>query len=126
VLNTKPKRVARLITAVGLLAVFCIPAQAQTTKLTGSVSVGGLTTFDAPEDEPKNTHAGLVIEGPAALKMFRAMKTPAELDECLGEGWVSKFAGPMFCGLAPDGEEATCFVRISLVDGTTEGSRQGC
>ena len=124
-ISVKSIRATYLITAVSILATFCIPAQAQTTKLTGSMSISGLTTFDAPADEPKNTHAGFVIEGTAALSMFKTMKARAEPDECLGEGWVSKFAGPMFCGLAPGGK-STCYVRISLIDGTTEGSRQGC
>ena len=112
--------------AVSIFASFSISAQAQTTKLTGSMFISGLTTIDAPSDEPKNTHAGFVIEGAAALRMFKAMKARAEPDECSGEGWVSKFAGPTFCALAPGGRKAICYVRISLINGTTAGSRQGC
>jgi len=124
--RTKSIRAAALMVTVGIGASFCMPAQAQTTPLKGSMSIGGLTAIDAPPDEPKNTHAGFVIEGAAALRMFKAMKAKAEPDACMDEGWVSKFAGPMFCASSPNGKKATCFVRISLVDGTTEGSRQGC
>jgi hypothetical protein len=112
--------------ALSIVAAFCIPAQAQTTPLEGSMSIGGLTAFHAPPDKPKNTHAGFVIDGAAALRMFKAMKARAKPDECADEGWVSKFAGPMFYALAPGGKKAACYVRISLIDGTTEGSRQGC
>lgn len=108
------------------IAMFDNSAQAQTTPLKGSISIGGLTTFDAPSDEPKNTHAGFVIEGAAALRMYKAMKARSGPDECAGNGWRSKFAGPMFCALAPGGRKATCYLRISLIDGTLASSRQAC
>jgi hypothetical protein len=44
----------------------------------------------------------------------------------MDKGWRTKFAGPMFCSLAPNGREAKCFLTVSLIDGTTHSSRAGC
>jgi hypothetical protein len=71
--RVKSIRTAVLMVALSIVAAFCIPAQAQTTPLEGSMSIGGLTAFHAPPDKPKNTHVGFVIDGAAALRMFKAM-----------------------------------------------------
>ncbi len=101
-------------------------AKAQTTRLSGTLSISGATTVDPPPNQPKNTHAGLVIEGAAALRLFATMKAKAEPDACMDKGWVTKFAGPVFCSRGPGGRKAVCYVTFSLIDGKTSGSRQGC
>jgi hypothetical protein len=117
---------ALLLAASSLHAISLAAFAAGPTPLKGTMHVSGATTVDPPPNQPKNTHAGLVIEGAAALRLFATMKAKAEPDACMDKGWVTKFAGPVFCSRAPGGRKAVCYVTFSLIDGKTSGSRQGC
>ncbi|MCC2098401.1 MAG: hypothetical protein KDJ29_16005 [Hyphomicrobiales bacterium] len=123
---TKRPTVLLLLAATGFYAMSPAAFAAGPAPLKGTMYLSGRTTVDPPPNEPKNTHAGFTIEGAAAMRMFRAMKSKAEADACMDKGWVSKFAGPMFCSLAPGGKKATCYMTVSLADGKLSSSRQGC
>lgn len=101
-------------------------AGAQTTPLAGQLHISGATAIDPPPNEPKNTHAAMTIDGPAALRLYRTMKAKEQPDACMDKGWRTKFAGPLFCSLAPNRRAAKCFLTVSLIDGTTHSSRAGC
>jgi hypothetical protein len=118
----KPSRA----TATGIAAMAClhlIPAvaSAQTeTALRGKMFIAGKTVSDPPPNEAKNTHAYVTISGNAARRMYRSMRGRVRPNECLGDGWKMKTAGPLMCSISRDGKKATCDFAISLVNGRSK------
>jgi len=86
-------------------------------NLQGHLYIGGKTLIDPPSNEPKKTHAYIKIEGAAALQMYRTMKAAEHDDECLGDGWRTKIAGPLQCWISANRKEANCTFAVDLVAG---------
>jgi hypothetical protein len=100
-----------------------IPAatSAQTeTALRGKMFIAGKTVSDPPPNEAKNTHAYVTISGNTARRMYRSMRGRIRPNECLGDGWKMKTAGPLICSVSRDGKKATCDFAISLVNGRSK------
>jgi hypothetical protein len=65
------------------LAVPVPEALAQTvTPLRGELFVAGKSAIDPSPDEPRNSHAYVTLSGPAALRMYRAMRAKEEANVC--------------------------------------------
>ena len=96
-------------------------AEVRTSAVRGELFLAGKTPVDPPPDEARNSHAYLTITGPAAMRMYRAMKAPEEKNECL-PGKL-KNAGSLSCALSADGRSATCDFSIDLTRGTLEDGR---
>jgi hypothetical protein len=104
---------AVLLAAAGTTAI----AEQDEVNLQGNLYIGGKSLIDPPPNEPKNTHVYMKIEGPAALKVYRAMKGKEREDECLGDGWRTKSAGQMQCWLAANRKDANCSFGMDLATG---------
>lgn len=91
------------------------------TALRGDMLLAGKTLVDPPPGEPKDSHAYLTITGPAAMRMYRAMKAREEKDECQ-DGKI-KHAGSFSCTLSANGRSATCDFSVDLHKGTLEDGR---
>lgn len=111
---------------VGMLALAGDASRAQevtTTKLEGDMFIAGKTPLDPPTNEPKNTHAYVSIEGPAALRIYQTMKGREAKDLCRGEGWKRKAARNFVCSLSGDGKQAACDFSVDLRRGTIDGGK---
>lgn len=84
------------------------------TKLQGEMFIAGATTVDPPPAEPKNTHAYVMIVGPAALRMYQNMRVKAEDDLCQ-DGHKLKRAGKLSCSVGKNDKEASCDFALDLV-----------
>jgi hypothetical protein len=103
--------------------VLAAPALAQNaTPLKGDMFIAGKTPVDPPPSEPKNSHAYMTVTGPAALRLYRAMRGKEEKDDCL-EGHTTKRAGALSCSLAKSGKDATCDFSLDLIKGALESGR---
>jgi hypothetical protein len=69
--------------------------------------IAGKTPIDPPREEPNNTHAYMVVKGPAALRMYRLMRAKEE-DNLCEEGKKMKQAGPLMCSITADRRMANC------------------
>ena len=96
-------------------------AEQQATALRGDMLLGGKELVDPLPGAPKDSHAYLTITGPAAMRMYRAMKAREEKNECQ-EGKI-KNAGSLSCTLSTNGREATCDFSINLRTGALEDGR---
>lgn len=109
----------------GLIAVLAliVPASAQeTVALKGEVFIAGKTPVDPPPNEPKNSHAYMTVTGPAALRLYRAMRGKEEKDACQ-DGHRIKRAGNLSCSLAAGGKEAACDFSVDLIKGALDSGR---
>ena len=97
------------------------PAQ-DASPLRGEMFIAGKTATDPPPAEPKNSHAYLTISGPAALRMYRAMRAKEEPNEC-ETGKKLKRAGLLSCSITKDGKAATCDFSVDLIKGALDGGR---
>ena len=100
--------------AVGLVASLALARSAEI-PLKGSLVIRGATIVDPPPEEPGNTHAEFIIDGPAAQALFEAIKAPAREDECLGDGSISKRAGNVACIRRADSKAYECDFSLDLV-----------
>ena len=99
------------------------PAGAQEVMpLRGEVFIAGRTAIDPPPNEPRDSHAYLLIQGPAALRMYRSMRAKEEPNIC-EEGKRLKRAGPLMCSITRDGRSATCDFSVDLVRGALADGR---
>lgn len=99
------------------------PALAQdAVPLKGNVFIAGKTPVDPPPNEPKNSHAYMTVTGPAALRIYRAMRGKEEKDAC-EEGTRIKRAGPLSCSLARNGKDATCDFSLDMIKGALDQGR---
>jgi hypothetical protein len=69
----------------------------------------------------ESPHAQMTIKGEAALKMYRAMKAVEVKDECLGNGWRIKAAGPLQCSVSANRKDAQCLFTVDLSAGSSAG-----
>lgn len=99
----------------------CASAQ-ETSQLRGEMFIAGKTPVDPPPDEAKSSHAYMTVSGPAALRMYRAMKAKEEPNDCEA-GKRLKRAGPLSCALSKDGRTATCDFAVDLLKGALDGGR---
>lgn len=90
--------------------------------LRGEAFIAGKTPVDPPPGEPKNSHAYVTIAGPAALRMYRAMRAKEEANAC-ETGQKLKRAGALACSLAKDGRSAACDFSVDLIKGTLDEGR---
>ena len=97
------------------------PAQ-DVSPLRGVMFIAGKTPVDPPPAEPKNSHAYLTISGPAALRMYRAMRAKEEPNLC-EEGKRMKGAGALSCSLTRDGRTAACDFAVDLLNGVLDAGR---
>ena len=116
------KRIGRGVLLVAL-AVTASPASAQdSSPLRGQWFIAGKTPIDPPPNEPKSSHAYLTISGPAALRMYRAMRAREEPNEC-ETGQKLKRAGALSCSITKDGKTATCDFSVDLIKGSLDDGR---
>jgi hypothetical protein len=109
--------------AVAAIGAGMRPAFAQTAApLRGEAFIAGRYVTD-PAREPKNTHAYLTLQGPAAVQMYRNMKAKEQQDLCVGDGRKLKRAGQLSCSLTSNGQDATCDFSINLLKGILAGGR---
>jgi len=102
---------------------WAVPASAQeASPLRGQMFLAGKTPIDPPPDEPKNSHAYLTISGPAALRMYRAMRAKEEPNEC-ETGKKLRRAGSLSCSIAKDGKTASCDFSVDLIKGALGDGR---
>ena len=94
----------------------------EASTLRGEVFLAGRTAVDPPPDEPKNSHAYMTITGPAALRMYRAMRAKEEPNLC-EEGKRMKRAGALTCSLTRDGRTAACDFAVDLLNGVLDAGR---
>ena len=94
----------------------------EASTLRGEVFLAGRTAVDPPSDEPKNSHAYMTITGPAALRMYRAMRAKEEPNLC-EEGKRMKRAGALTCSLTRDGRTAACDFAVDLLNGALDPGR---
>ena len=90
--------------------------------LRGEVFLAGRTAVDPPPDEPKNSHAYMIVTGPAALRMYRAMRAKEE-PNLYEEGKRMKRAGALTCSLTRDGRTAACDFAVDLLNGALDPGR---
>lgn len=107
-----------LVMAIAVFGFAKMASAQQLSPIKGRVYIAGKTPVDPPPNEPKNTHAYLTIQGPGAVRMYRAMTASAQDDLCRGHGWTIKRAGPFACSLFRGGKKAECDFSIKLKDGT--------
>ena len=109
--------------AILAFATMAQPGSAQqATALRGEMFVAGKTAVDPLPNEPKNSHAYLTITGPAALRMYRAMRVKDEENAC-EEGKRLKRAGALVCSISANGRDANCDFSVDLIKGTLDGGR---
>lgn len=97
------------------------PAQ-DVSQLRGEVFIAGRTPVDPPPDEPKNSHAYMTVSGPAALRLYRAMRGAEEANLCQA-GKRMKRAGALVCTVSRDGRNATCDFSVDLINGVLDSGR---
>ena len=90
--------------------------------LRGEVFVAGKTPIDPPPEESKNSHAYILISGPAALRMYRGMRAKEEPNLC-ETGKRMKRAGPLSCSMSKDGKNASCDFSVDLIKGALDQGR---
>ena len=93
-----------------------------TSPLEGELFIAGKTPVDPPRNEPKNTHGYVTITGPAAMRMYQAMRGKAADDLCQS-GYKVKRAGKLSCSLGEGGKKAACDFSIDLIRGTLADGR---
>jgi len=110
-------------TGIFLAALIGQAAMAQDViALRGELYIAGKTPVDPPPNEPKNSHAYMLVTGPAALRMYRNMRAKEEPNLC-EEGKTMKRAGPLMCSLAKNGREASCDFSVDLHNGRLDEGR---
>ena len=108
---------------LGVCVVIALPAFAQdAAPLRGEVFIAGKTPVDPPPGESKNSHAYVSISGPAAVRIYRAMRGKEEKDFCQ-EGRKIKQVGKLSCSLAGNGKDATCDFSLDLIKGALDEGR---
>ena len=90
--------------------------------LRGELFIAGKTPVDPPPDEPKNSHAYLLITGPAAMRMYRNMRAKEEPNLC-EEGKTMKRSGPLMCSITKNRREASCDFSVDLHNGRLDEGR---
>ncbi len=120
-------RPARICLTAGLIILVAVmmapPASAQqATALRGEMFLAGKTAIDPPPNEPKNSHAYVTITGPAALRMYRAMRAKDEDNVC-EPGKRIKRAGPLACSIGANGRDASCDFSVDLIKGQLNDGR---
>jgi hypothetical protein len=97
-------------------------AAQEISQLRGEVFIAGKTPVDPPPEEPKNSHAYMTVSGPAALRLYRAMRSAEEANLCEA-GKRLKRAGALTCSVSRDGRNATCDFAIDLISGVLDSGR---
>jgi hypothetical protein len=107
----------RLIAIAALLGV----SGSVTTEVAAQdeTSLRGYLFIVTPGGEPP--HVQMTIKGEAALKMYHAMKAAEVKDECRGNGWRMKAAGPLLCSISANRKDAECLFTVDLVSGRLGG-----
>ena len=115
---------ARGLLFVALVLSALMPeAWAQTaTPLRGELFIAGKTAIDPPPNEPKNSHAYVTLAGPAALRMYRAMRAKEEANAC-ETGKKLKRAGALNCSITADGKNASCDFAVDVIKGALDDGR---
>ena len=115
---------ARGVLFVALILSALMPeASGQTaTPLRGELFIAGKTAIDPPPNEPKNSHAYVTLAGPAALRMYRAMRAKEEANAC-ETGKKLKRAGALSCSITADGKTAACDFAIDMIKGALDDGR---
>lgn len=85
-------------------------------RLAGEMFIAGATLVDPPPGERDDTHAYLSLSGPAARRLFRALKTTATTDACSPERRL-KTVGALRCSVGRKTDDARCDFAIDLVRG---------
>jgi hypothetical protein len=115
-------KAAAILALAGMISAAAPVFAQQSSDVRGTAFISGKTPVDPPPEEPKNTHAYLQLSGPAALQMYRAMRTKEEKNECEPPKKLKR-AGELMCTITADGRSAVCDFSVNLVKGTLEGGR---
>ena len=108
-----------VMSAIGALAQ---PSFGQTVSpLRGEVFIAGKSPVDPPSEEPKNSHAYVTVSGPAALRMYQAMRAKEEPNLCTSG--KLKRAGALVCSISADRRRGTCDFSIDLTKGALDAGR---
>lgn len=110
--NPGPRRLAlaALMTVIAQAA----PAADLAGALQGEYRFHGKTLVDPPPSEARDSHLGLLLEGPLARDLFKRMKAKAVRDICLDDGSRSKTQGPLRCTELAGGKAWRCEFAIQL------------
>lgn len=98
-----------------LTAGYILSAQAQE----GAVSKGSVFL------PPKSSNAFVSIEGPGAIKLYKAMPSKAVRDAFRDNGATLKTAGNLSCSMAAGGKSAVCDFGLNVKTGRSS-SQQPC
>jgi hypothetical protein len=117
--SSRVRMAALAAVAIGALAQ---PSLAQTVSpLRGEVFIAGKTPVDPPPEEPTNSHAYVTVSGPAALRIYQAMRAKEEPNHC--RPGKLKRAGAMTCSISADGRRASCDFSLDLINGALDAGR---
>ncbi len=83
-------------------------------KLTGVYRIAGETFYDAPENEPKNTHFYIELSGVAAKDLYKTMTVKPSPDDCIDNGALTKRVGNMQCTRSADKKTYQCNFGIDV------------
>jgi hypothetical protein len=101
---------AALMTLIAQTTLAADPAGA----LQGEYRFHGKTLVDPPPSEARDSHLGLLLEGPVARDLFKRMKSRAVRDICLDDGSRTKTQGPLRCTELAGGKAWQCEFAIQL------------
>ncbi len=87
----------RIFTTAVLASGLAAVAFAATHTLSGEYYIGGKTMVDPSENEKKDTHFRIFLNGASARDLYLAMKVRPVKDECLLDGSTTKFIGGTAC-----------------------------
>jgi hypothetical protein len=116
--------VLRRCSGIGLAAGLAIVAAGgigtaqDASKIQGHLYIAGKTPSDPPLGEPKNTHAYVTMQGPGAMRIYRAMKAREQDDLCRGDGWKIKRAGHLACSASRKEGKVECDFAVELTRGS--------
>jgi hypothetical protein len=107
-------RQASFVVLLGLLVALPAASQDEYRPLAGSYLVGGEPSVDPEPGAPTDTHLQVFLTGSAARDLYRALKTKAVPDECVGPNAHSKFDRGIACTMQADGKEFECSFAVDL------------
>jgi hypothetical protein len=99
---------------LGLILISTLAVAAAYNQLTGTYSIGGITLYDPPENEPQNTHLYIQLTGDAAKDLYQTMKAKAKPDICGDEGSQTKMIGNMQCVHTPNTKTYRCWFGVDV------------
>lgn len=91
--------------------------------LAGLLEIRGATIVDAPPEEPRDTHAAVVLRGDGARLLYEALKVEPTKDECFSDGSLRKQIGGIKCVRLATDQTYECDFAINLREQKIEVGR---